>query len=145
MVASHEGISEELAQSGPGNNLFYRMLDKALPRLRRRLPYKRHYDNLYHRLLFLKKHHRWPGNRMLWNDVWFRIKTSGEILDPLRVYVSDKEHVKQYVREIVGDEHNVPTLGVLRSPEDVDAFDFPARCCIKPTQASAQVILRTAG
>src|SRR5262245_54324656 len=124
---------------------FFWMLDKALPRLRRHLPYTRFFDNLYHRLLFLKKHHRFPKDQLLWNDVWFRIKTSDEIENPLCVFVSDKENVKDYVRQVVGDEFNVPTLAVLRSPAEVDAFDFPAECCIKPTQASAQVILRRGG
>jgi hypothetical protein len=82
---------------------------------------------------------------MLWNDVWYRVKTSDEIVDPLRVFVSDKEHVKQFVREKLGDEYNVPTIAVLRSAGEVDSFDFPADCCIKPTHASGQVILRTDG
>jgi hypothetical protein len=81
----------------------------------------------------------------MWNDVWYRIKTTDEILEPVRVFVSDKEHVKQYVKAVVGDEYNVPTITVLRSPQEVDFYDFPARCCIKPTQASAQVILRKNG
>ena len=62
---------------GQASTLFYRLLDKLLPRLRRHLPYTRFFDNLYHRLLFLKKHHRFPRQQMMWNDVWFRIKTSG--------------------------------------------------------------------
>jgi hypothetical protein len=145
MVASSERITHQLAEPESQDTLFYRFLEKALPRLRRHLPYNRLGDTLYHRLLFFKKHGRWPGKEMLWNDVWYRIKTGDEILDPLRVYVSDKEHVKHYVRETVGDEYNVPTLAVLHSPAEVDAYEFPARCCIKPTQASAQVILRLAG
>jgi hypothetical protein len=118
---------------------------KTLYSLRHHAPYTRFFDRLYHRVLFFHKHRRWPGNEKLWNDVWFRIKTSDEILDPLRVFVSDKEHVKHFVKAIVGDQHNVPTLAVLNDPSEVDAFDFPDRCCIKPTQASAQVILRKAG
>ena len=145
MVASSERIAQKLAEPKLEDTAFYRFLDKALPKLRRHLPHNRFGDNLYHRLLFFKKHGRWPGNQMLWNDVWYRIKTGDEILDPLRVFVSDKEHVKQYVRETVGDEYNVPTFAVLRSPAEVDAYEFPARCCIKPTQASAQVILRVDG
>lgn len=124
---------------------FYWMLDKALPRLRRHLPHTRFFDNLYHRLLFLKKHHRFPKDQLLWNDVWFRIKTSDEIENPLRVFVSDKEHVKDYVRQVIGDEYNVPTIAVLRSPAEVDAFEFPARCAIKPTHASTHVCLRSNG
>lgn len=136
----------QLATQGPQNpTLVDRLIEKSLHLLRHRAPYTRAFDRLYHRILFYKKHRRWPGDALLWNDVWFRIKTSDEILDPLRVFVSDKEHVKHYVKAIVGDEHNVPTLAVLHDPSEVDTFEFPARCCIKPTQASAEVILRTAG
>lgn len=125
--------------------LFYRALDKAWPRVRRWLPFNETGDRLYHRLNFMRKHQRAPNGAMLWNDVWYRMKTSEEILDPLRVFVSDKEHVKQFVKEQLGDEYNVPTIAVLRSAAEVDAFDFPADCCIKPTHASGQVILRTNG
>jgi hypothetical protein len=127
-------------------SLFYRMLGTALPKLRRRvLPHNQFGDNLYHRLLFLRKHKRFPSDQMLWNDVFYRIKTTDEILDPLRVFVSDKELVKVYIKATVGDQYNVPTIAVLHSPEEVDRYEFPARCCIKPTHASAQYILRKQG
>lgn len=126
--------------------LFYRLLGQALPKLKRRvLPHNRFGDNLYHRLLFLLKHHRAPGREMLWNDVLYRLKTTDEILDPLRVFVSDKELVKIYIKATIGDEYNVPTHAVLRSVDEVDGFDFPDRCIIKPTHASAQYILRRGG
>jgi hypothetical protein len=121
------------------------VLDKALPRLKKHLPRTPAGDRLYHQILFYRKHGRLPNGALLWNDMWFRVKTSDEIDDPLRVFVSDKEHVKHYVKAVVGDEFNVPTLAVLRSPAEVDAFDFPPRCCIKPTHASARVILRRDG
>lgn len=124
--------------------ILYRALDKAWPRLRHYLPFNETGDRLYHRLNFMRKHQRSPNGAMLWNDVWYRLKTSAEILQPLRVFVSDKEHVKQFVEEQLGDEYNVPTIAVLRSTAEVDAFDFPADCCIKPTHASGQVILRQA-
>src|SRR4051812_43580952 len=76
-----------------------KVLDKALFHMRRRLPYNRVSDNLFHRVLFYRKHHRLPSRELLWNDMWFRVKTSAEIEDPLRRLVSDKELVKQYVRE----------------------------------------------
>jgi hypothetical protein len=125
--------------------ILYRALDKAWPRLRRWLPYGDTGDRLYHRLNFMHKHRRAPNGRMLWNDVWYRVKTSDEILQPLRVFVSDKEHVKQFVKAELGDEYNVPTLAVLRRPGEVDRYDFPADCCIKPTHASGHVILRKDG
>lgn len=130
----------------PKDPLFYRLLAAALPKLRRRvLPHNRFGDNLYHWLLFLSKHKRLPRNQMMWNDVLFRIKTTDEIHDPLRVFVSDKELVKTYIKATVGDEYNVPTIAVLKSPAEVDGFEFPERCIIKPTHASAQYILRRAG
>jgi len=127
------------------STLFYRALDKAWPRMRRWLPFNETGDRLYHRLNFMRKHQRAPNGAMLWNDVWYRMKTSDEIIQPLRVFVSDKEHVKQFVKEKVGDEFNVPTFAVLRSADEVDSYDFPSDCCIKPTHASGQVILRTNG
>jgi hypothetical protein len=128
------------------DTLFYRWLATVLPKLKRRvLPYNRFGDNLYHRLLFLSKHHRLPGDEMLWNDVLYRLKTSDEILDPLRVFVSDKELVKLYIRATIGEQYNIPTIAVLRSAEQVQSFGFPDRCIIKPTHASAQYILRRQG
>ena len=74
--------------------------------------------------------------------MWYRVKTSDEILDPLRVFVTDKEFVKSYVSEKAGDRYVVPTLAVLRSADEVDEFQFPPDCCIKPTHASGELILR---
>ena len=144
---ANPALSPEPAQPAkPKDTLFYRLLASALPKLRRRvLPHNRFGDNLYHRLLFLSKHKRLPSNQMLWNDVLFRLKTSDEILDPLRVFVSDKELVKTYIKATVGDEYNIPTIAVLHSPDAVDGFQFPDRCIIKPTHASAQYILRRGG
>jgi len=145
-VSAPSRTQAQLHTQGPQHpSLTDRVIEKTLHLLRHRAPYTRAFDRLYHRVLFYKKHRRWPGGAMLWNDVWYRIKTSDEILDPLRVFVSDKELVKLYVRATVGEEHNVPTLAVLNHAADVDSFVFPDRCCIKPTHASAEVILRKAG
>jgi hypothetical protein len=124
----------------------HRALDRALKPLSHLLPRSHAVDRLYHRLLFVWKHGRLPRrDTLLWNDVWFRVKTSDEILDPLRVFVTDKEYVKSFVRGVVGERYNVPTLAVLTAPEQVDDCDFPAQCCIKPTHASSEIILRTRG
>jgi len=148
-AASAELSPAHKSQAGNSRNhgaWFYRALASVLPTLKRRvLPRNRMGDRLYHWLLFVSKHQRRPTNRMLWNDVLYRIKTSDEILDPLRVFVSDKELVKIFIKATIGDEYNIPTLAVLRSPGEVGHFDFPDRCIIKPTHASAQYILRRHG
>ena len=79
---------------------------------------------------------------MTFNDVLYRIKTTDEILDPLRVFVTDKEFVKLYVKAVIGDEYNVPTLAVLRSIDEVRAYSFPPQCCIKATHSCDKVIVR---
>jgi hypothetical protein len=71
-----------------------------------------------------------------------RLKLSAEILDPMRQFVTDKEHVKTFVRATIGDRYNVPTCAVLRSIDEIDAFVFPSRCMIKATHASGMRMLR---
>lgn len=109
------------------------------------IPDNRFGDRLFSYLAFIIDHKRLPSDSMTFNDVLYRIKTSEEILDPLRVFVSDKEFVKLYVKAVVGDEYNVPTLDIIRSVKDVDSYEFPANCCIKPTHASGRVIFRRNG
>jgi len=111
----------------------------------RSLPENRFGDRLVSTLQFLRHHKRLPNARMTYNDVLHRIKTSDDMLHPLRVFVSDKEYMKLYVREIAGEQYVVPTLGVISSARDVDTYDFPQQCCIKATHTSGCVILRRDG
>src|SRR5678815_936209 len=74
------------------------IVDRSIKPLIRLLPRNAAVDRAYHALLFCWKHGRLPrrGAKM-WNDMWYHVKTSGEILEPLRVFVTDKEIVKSYV------------------------------------------------
>ncbi len=91
---------------------------------------------------FALRHERLPTKSLLFNDVLYRIKVSEEILDPLRVFVTDKEFVKLYVKAMVGEQYIVPTIKILRSIAEVESYDFPSSCCIKPTHASGTIIIR---
>jgi hypothetical protein len=108
-------------------------------------PESRAGDHFVSLVIFLRAHRRLPTNKQLFNDVLYRIKISDEITDPLRVFVSDKEFVKLYVKALAGDQFNVPTITVLRSIEEATAYPFPPDCCIKPTHLSGKVILRRQG
>ncbi|MBP1626285.1 MAG: hypothetical protein H6Q00_760 [Holophagaceae bacterium] len=79
------------------------------------------------------------------NDALYWIKTSGKLLEKRCTETSDKELVKVYIRDTVGEDYNVPTLGICKNLEAVQAFDFPERCVIKPTHMSGEVILRLNG
>lgn len=117
---------------------FYKMLSTVIPRTRAG-------DRLYSYIRFTLRHKRRPTQEHLFNDMFYKIKTSDEILDPLRVLVTDKELVKIYIKAEVGDEYNIPTIGVLKNENDVDSFIFPANCCIKPTHSCGHVIFRENG
>jgi hypothetical protein len=110
------------------------------------LPKTRTFDYGFALVQFLQAHRRLPrmsGGGL--NDALFHIKTSNEMLDPLRAFVSDKAGVKQYVSAKVGDAHNVPTIAVLQSYEETREFPYPTDCVIKPTHMSGEVIFRRAG
>lgn len=109
--------------------------------LMQQLPCNSWGDKLFALGLFYISHGRLPRKQWVFNDFMHHIKTSGELRDPLRVFVSDKEFVKMYVKARVGDIYNVPTIKVLRSPGEVDEYRFPPNCCIKPTHASGQVLI----
>jgi hypothetical protein len=109
------------------------------------VPRNRGGDKVFSFINFVIQHKRFPSNQLIFNDFLYSIKTTDEILNPLRVFVSDKEFVKLYIKAIVGDQYNVPTIAVLNTIEEVKNFSFPSQCCIKPTQASGKVILRKNG
>jgi hypothetical protein len=106
------------------------------------IPENRLGDQFFSLITFFRMHRRLPSDRALFNDVLYKLKTSDEILDPIRVFVSDKELVKVYVKAMVGDRHNVPTIRILHSFEESRDYQFPSDCCIKPTHLSGKVLLR---
>jgi TupA-like ATPgrasp len=101
-------------------------------------------DALFSSALFYKYHGRWPNLRTprLWNEHMLRLKLSPSATDPLRQFVTDKEHVKLYVRAAVGEIHNVAMFAVHRSLADAVAYAYPVPCVVKPTHLSGEVIIR---
>jgi teichuronopeptide biosynthesis TupA-like protein len=79
------------------------------------------------------------------NDALYWLKVSGQLKDPARVRTTDKALLKEYVREHLGDEYNVPMIAVLDTPAETRAFSYPADCVIKPTHMSGEIIMRTMG
>ena len=122
---------------------FLRIVVSALYRaLKWLIPKNRFGDWLLGYLLFVHSHKRLPSRQMLFNDVFFKIKTSAELLDPLRVFVTDKEYLKLYVKAVVGAQYNVPTIAVIRDKVAVKHYPFPPDCVIKPTHLSGAIIIR---
>ena len=99
-------------------------------------------DYLHTFFLFVYKHKRIPFDKTKFNDYLFKFKTSNEIISPLRVFVTDKEFLKYFVKSIIGDKYNVPTISIIRNIKEIDSYEFPKNCCIKPTHASGRVIFK---
>lgn len=124
------------------SKLFEKLLNALLEITLRVAPYNKYGDNLVSYISFVKHQHRLPTRKRLFNDVLYNIKTSDEILDPLRVFVTDKEFLKIFVKATVGDKYNVPTIDVITDASKLEGYQFPENCCIKPTHASGEVIIR---
>lgn len=91
-------------------------------------------------LIFLYSHKRLPKkDSLLFNDCLYFLKTGREIKEPLREFVTDKEYVKIYIKSMVGDKYNVPTLAVFKSKRDACEFVSEGRVCAKPTHLTKQV------
>src|SRR5262245_59047777 len=57
--------------------------------LRKLTPYNRFGDKLIGFFDFYVSHRRIPTNNLIFNDVLYKIKTTDEIIHPLRVFVTD--------------------------------------------------------
>jgi len=106
------------------------------------LPKNRIGDKIYAFINFVFIHRRFPTNKMIFNDVIYRLKISDEMLDPLRIFVTDKEYGKIYIKSLVGEEFIVPTLKIFQKYEELIDYNFPSECCIKPTHLSGEFILK---
>lgn len=107
------------------------------------LPKNKIGDYLYALFLFFVHHKKLPKkNKFLFNDYLFMIKTSNEIFNPLRIFITDKEYLKLFISSVLGSKYNVPTLKILKDKNEIYNYKFPKNCCIKPTHSSGQVILK---
>lgn len=120
--------------------------DASIRLVKRILPKNYLGDRATSFLTFVQYNGRLPKTRHgELNDALYAIKTTGEIRNPLRVFVSDKEYLKVFVKATVGDKYNVPTTGVLSSHEEAVLYQYPENCVIKPTHMSGEVMFRRDG
>ena len=116
--------------------ILFRLL-KVLVKL---CPYNRYGDNIVHFFFFFTVHKRIPNSKRYINDFLYNLKVSNEIIKPLRVFCSDKENLKKYIKKKIGNNYNVPTLAILRNEKDIENFKTNKKVCFKPTHSSGQVI-----
>ena len=112
--------------------------------LRAALPAGGLVDSTYSALRYMGRHLRVPRYRRprLFNDYLYRLRNDGSLLSPLRQFVTDKEYVKYYIAGVVGWQHTLRTLAVVRTETEVDLLrlsEFP--CVLKPSHMSGEVII----
>lgn len=125
---------------------FAKRLRRLEPWCHRSLPASAWADALVAFIRFRNIHGRFPRfRRGSFNDALFWIKATGQLREPLRVETTDKHLVKAYIRRTLGEAWAVPTLAVLRDPQEVRDYAFPGQCVIKPTHTSGDIFLRRGG
>lgn len=68
------------------------------------------------------------NEKLQWLKLYYR--------NPLLGRLVDKEEVKSYVRERIGDEAVIPTIGLWESPEEIDFESLPDQFVLKCTHDS---------
>lgn len=110
------------------------------------LPRGRFGDRVAALMDFLITHKRMPGDsRADFSSMLYAIRANGELLDPLRVFCTDKDLAKYFVSAVCGEGLCVETLAILSCEAQIDDYQFPLSCCIKPTHASGEYIIRKDG
>lgn len=81
-------------------------------------------------------------NPRCFNEHLMRLKCSDEMRRPLRTFVTDRDLMKLYVHQRLGEDYTPKTLAILRHPEEVDAYRFPTTFVAKPAHGSHGVIIK---
>jgi TupA-like ATPgrasp len=104
-------------------------------------------DEIFFSLRFHKRvFGRWPKifYPQRFRDHLLKIKLSKDGHRELRSRITDKELVKEYIRQKIGDGYTAKTYAVLHKKEEVRNFTYPENCAIKSTHDSGGIILRRA-
>lgn len=100
-------------------------------------------NSLYARIAYYSYNQkRWPNLKTprTFNEKMIVQKLSKEAGAPIRRTITDKHLVKDHITALVGHGHVVPTLAILRTREEIDRFQFPTSCVVKPTHSCQEVL-----
>jgi hypothetical protein len=142
---SVDSLIQHMARQKP--NDLKKLLDTAVrATFNAAIPYNRVGDAVFSFRAFVLTHHRPPTASLNIHDILYHLKLSDEFTGHLRVFVTDKEYARIFITGIVGADYVIPSYAVLRSDSDVDRFQFPTVCAIKPThQSGKKLLLREGG
>lgn len=98
-------------------------------------------DSIYVRLKYWNAFGKFPRlrNPQTFNEklTWLKLHDH----NPLYTKMVDKLEVKEYVAELIGEEHIIPTYGVWDKAENIDFNSLPDKFVMKATHDSGRVII----
>ena len=106
------------------------------------LPKNKVFDKFLSFIQFIFIHKRLPTNKKIFNDVLYKIKTSNEIDNPLRVYVSDKEYCKIFLNKIIEKKYIIPNLHIIKKLSEMEKLTLNSNCIVKPTHLAGKWIIK---
>ena len=106
------------------------------------LPSNKFFDNLLSFIQFTYIHKRLPSKKKYFNDVLYQIKTSNIIDDPLRIFVTDKEYCKIFLKEVINHKHVIKNLLVTDKIQELINFNSEIDYIIKPTHLAGKYIIK---
>lgn len=106
------------------------------------LPANKFFDHLLSFIQFTFIHKRLPSKKKYFNDVLYQIKTSNVIDDPLRIYVTDKENCKIFLKKIISDKHIIKNLLITDNIKKLTNFTSNQDYIIKPTHLAGKYIIK---
>ena len=106
------------------------------------LPKNKFFDKFLSFIQFIFIHKRLPTNKKIFNDVLYKIKTSNEIDNPLRVYVSDKEYCKIFLNKIIEKKYIIPNLHIIKKLSEMEKLTLNSNCIVKPTHLAGKWIIK---
>ncbi|WP_306120531.1 MULTISPECIES: ATP-grasp fold amidoligase family protein [unclassified Roseitalea] len=116
-------------------------ITNTLRRLLKLIPTGRLTDKFFLLTIFVYAHKRLPSKGSgLFNDYLYFLKTSGELLDILRQYTSDKVYLKSFVAERLGQDATLPHSEVYDDVSQITIDELPKPCVLKPAHGSGSVV-----
>jgi len=119
----------------------------ALAAMKELLPANLFGDGLWLILNYKESFKRFPNilRPQQFNEHLLRLMISPDGRSKLRARISDKEHVKEFVHQKIGDGFTARTIEILRTREDALRYPYPETCVIKATHASGKTVFRNGG
>jgi hypothetical protein len=96
-------------------------------------------DKIFNFIKFCIYNKRFPYFKKSINDEIYRIKSSKEILDPLRLKTTSKYDVKKFLKKIGLGKYCIPTIKIINTEKELSKFKFKKGMVVKADHGSGLI------